>query len=94
MVNAIPACIHPALVGENVTLSGTLCPAGRVRGKASPDALNIVPVVFMADTVTLRLSAICENDNLTLTVSDDDAAKESEYVACMSIAELPPLRTT
>ena len=53
LVNVIPACVHPVLVGENVTLSGTLCPAGRIKGKVSPDALNIVPVVFMADTVTL-----------------------------------------
>ena len=53
LVNVIPACVDPTLVGENVTLSGTLWPAARVNGKVNPDRLKLVPLVFRADTVTL-----------------------------------------
>ncbi len=53
LVNVIPACVDPTLVGENVTLSGTLWPAARVNGKVNPDRLKPVPLVFTADTVAL-----------------------------------------
>lgn len=53
LVKIIYPPVHPVVVGEKVTLSVTLCPAGRVKGKRKPDALNSVALTFIAETVTL-----------------------------------------
>jgi hypothetical protein len=53
LVKRIHAPVHPVLVGEKVTFSVALCPAGRVNGKLKPEALNSVAIRFIAETVTL-----------------------------------------
>jgi hypothetical protein len=53
LVNVATAPVHPVLVGEKVTFSATLFPAGRINGKANPDARNSVPPRFTVETVTL-----------------------------------------
>ena len=52
-VKKIHPPVHPVLVGEKVTFSVALCPAGRVKGNLKPDALNSVPLSFIAETVML-----------------------------------------
>jgi hypothetical protein len=53
LVNKIHPPLHPVLVGEKVTFSAALCPAGRVRGNLKPDALNSAALSFIAETVML-----------------------------------------
>jgi len=53
LVKRIHAPVHPVAVGEKVTFSVALCPAGRVNGKLKPEALNSVAISFIAETVTL-----------------------------------------
>jgi hypothetical protein len=53
LVNVATAPVHAAVVGEKVTRSATLFPAGRIKGKANPDALNSDPPRFTVETVTL-----------------------------------------
>jgi hypothetical protein len=53
LVNITHPPVHPVAVGEKVTFSGTLCPAGRLNGKLKLDTLNSVPLSFIAETVTL-----------------------------------------
>ena len=53
LVKTIHPPVHPVPVGEKVTFSVTLCPAGRVKGKLRPDALNSGALIFIAETVML-----------------------------------------
>ena len=53
LVKRIDPPVHPVLVGENVTFSVALCPAGRVKGKLKPEALNSVTLSFTAETLML-----------------------------------------
>ena len=52
LVKVIVPGIQPAAVGEKVTFSGTLCPAGTVSGKLAPGAEN-GPLPLIAETVIL-----------------------------------------
>jgi hypothetical protein len=53
LVNVPTPGTHPATVGEKITLSETLCPAARFKGKLKLERLNSVPLRLNADTVTL-----------------------------------------
>jgi len=44
---------HPVVVGEKVTFTATLLPAGITRGNVRPDMLNSFPLSLIAETVTL-----------------------------------------
>lgn len=55
---------YPVVVGENVRLTEVLCPAPRVKGKLRLDTVNSLPVILLADSVTLVVplfvnTAIC-----------------------------------
>jgi hypothetical protein len=53
LVNVATAPVHAVVVGEKVTCSATLFPAGTTNGTANPDARNSVPPRFTVETVTL-----------------------------------------
>ena len=52
-MNVSVAVTAPAVVGLNVTVNGTLCPAGMVTGSDSPPTLNTELFEVAAVTVTL-----------------------------------------
>ena len=53
LVKVLLPIAHPVVVGENVTLAETLCPADRVRGKVRFERLNSLALVLLAVSVTL-----------------------------------------
>ena len=66
LLNVIDVPTQPTLVGEKVTLNGTLLPAGITSGKVKPDTLNSCPLSFTTETVTALDPAF---DNIATWVS-------------------------
>jgi hypothetical protein len=52
LVNVTVPGVHPVVVGEKITFSETLCPAGTINGNAA-GAANCAKLAFIAETVTL-----------------------------------------
>src|ERR1043166_1972542 len=58
--------LGPAVWGANVTVKGTLCPAGTVAGKVIPESENPAPFQLAEETVMLVLPAVSDPDWVAL----------------------------
>jgi hypothetical protein len=51
LANVTVPGVHPVALGEKVTFTDALCPAGIIRGKCAAEALNCDPFQLIAETV-------------------------------------------
>jgi hypothetical protein len=52
LANVTVPGVHPEALGEKVTFTDALCPAGIIRGMCAAEALNCDPFQLIAETVT------------------------------------------